>query len=525
MLMPATPIARVANAEASEDDASIWLAFFAELASANPLDKMEFVVALLAPLGVPLHMLRLYGRKRNWRSLPFITRVVIFLLLAVVLAGTAFLPLHGFLWWGAAVLVNLLSLLVIALFSGSFTELAGSIRAHSRKIDGLIGEQIWAGKTTTALLRDLNTPQRPRARWVFVNFLKEVVDDVISQNAVYQVKTCSPWTQWNLCRYSLFLSENIEHAKTVWWLVAPKDFFYVLLPDFIAYSLSCYGWMAHRYPLNLPDSRQTALGDVFARQFGAAFVPSLTEILVDLRGDSDALKLNEVREKVLPVQAQLGIRALVEGCLSGLSGTFRRSGLRTAYLQCFPAVLDSLLPHVEAFRLCRAAKMRVIYLGDQTDLKVDRNLGDLLQRQFDVGQFLRSCSSVCQDDLRPLIASGAMPRVARTAMRLFAYTCGGATHCQVATLSGEEKTFPGDLTYPDVGIYDSTYVVRSRPARDDDPKGPREVAVSYYPPGAGEPPEARFFAPANGTTRRSYPTFVKVFLRVLNEKLIAFSRP
>ncbi len=415
----------------------------------------------------------------------------------------------------------------------------------------ILGHKLWAGEKTHGLFKELTEASldHQRAKWLMVNFLSEVVEDVLkteketsttgtatgappsqSQDLEANVKakyTISTAEAWSDCRYSRFLDRNMEHARTVWWLVDPTDFFSTLLPDFAAYALASIGWNKYRYDIKLTPNTYRRIDKIIrSGEFTPGFVPDYrTDVFVNLQAIDDDAKLRELREKVLPVMAQIGFRALDESngeyrdaMYSPASEQYKREkqDLHRGYRKCFDLHLAALLPHVDAFRRCSSQKRRIIFLGyDPMDNQDD--FRGVVNEQWSKGKFMMALQKVCNVDDASNISRDNFRCLIAAALELFAYTCGDYENCGVASSATREDDKRKSY---DVGIYDHRFVVNATPVDQEDQEDQkdlgRNIKWSYYAVDGNGPPDARFFDGSDENVHiRSFQDFAGVFLRII----------
>lgn len=340
-------------------------------------------------------------------------------------------------------------------------------RETLRSVEKLIGHKVWAEEYTFNLLEDLiKRTAGKRAKWFIVRFLANLADDRISHvdgDCSYLLTTDSQGT-WHVCRYSKFLSENMDHAEgSVRWLVDPGDFFGILLPELMGYIIASCAVDRFGLPNIAFDDDPTSFNDAYrqiARKAAESFSKDENSVLTELHSawGSSLINFKEHLEKkqydalwksfhgcVIHPLTTLGIQLLNNGY------TPEEQTVLNSYKALHKKYIKHVFPHLEAFRRSDVAdKKRVILLWSDTETEsdtqwIDGAIRKSLEKHF--SQWNTAYLRVANKELLSLV------------LKLFEYLSGDDKAISVCSFKG---TLSIENVAFDIGIYDYQFVVRSR---------------------------------------------------------------
>jgi len=400
----------------------------------------------------------------------------------------------------------------------------------------LLGHKLWAGENTYNLFKQLmdDSSKTARAKWLMVNFLKEEVEDVFDKRHAYALSSRKPWP---VHKYSEFLSGNIEHASDIIWFLDASLFVGVILPTFYLYVIAIIGHLQWRYTVNIQFPGVVNEIDLLGcfgtkdvpdkDRFEAMLIPRMDFRVANWDSDSE-MRMDTIRQCIFPSQINLGVEALNRSRKRRMRLRGRLAEHRI--MQGYHEVIEKnmVLPHNEAFRRSNASKLRYICFTDS--IKDDGSISSEKLKNAVTQAFIANKKKVestvvshCQHlklankilarimgaggdagDDKGMMSQffGYHQDILYLALKLFEYTCGGASHCKVLELLGDNIKLIRDK---DVGVYDSKIVVESEDTSsnssnpqevdgqpggskdaDNDSElnhmGPRTIRWQYYPP-------------------------------------------
>lgn len=358
----------------------------------------------------------------------------------------------------------------------------------------LVGDRLWCENNTNKLLKHIiDKAHDERAKWHLINFLANLADEHVEPEGEKWLKlttTTKANGQWHISRYSKFLSDNIDHAENrILWLVDPIDFYEVLLPDCISYSIAAIAIEE----LGLPEITWGKTIDLCT-----VFEPMRKKAEEKYKGKETSVEicnlLRTLREIGLNLPSQ-GAAYIECGWWDNLNSLFLKNleGIGNILIASDPSLiskakissgfwklhrhwLDKCFPHIGALLKARVKEAyRIIYIPKVSTggaPPVESNPDDIAIEQF---------SKKIWDKL----ANSYSNSLVEHALNLFEEITGGPDKVKVY-VSNTIVTMPDKPEY-DLGVYDDNFIVRAK--QNDNPRT-REVAWYHIdsPTGAGNYP-------------------------------------
>lgn len=514
-----------------QTDAGLWVD---QIVKEGQEQRWRLLGGFVLCLGYPLLSQPYQWVKQRARGWVYAVLAVHFLLTTFLGLGITTADLFSFLgipgvpllvyvfgWFLVTTIINLLLYSVIlaveypSLLAREFRA-AGQDAVHGW-LEDVLGHKVWAGpKTSDLLTRLVENYKGRRAKWLMVNFLARVVDDLVSLPNPHTSFRVETHRRWKLLTYSEFLAGNTSHADdTIWWQVAPSDFFEILLPDFIAYALAIsafarygtphahvgsIGTPAETFPAEAGYPGQ-ALAQVCAR---LSMDPNTVPQEVTQAEDDGMRDYKFFRIVLLNIAKEFGLEAI------SANGHLALAQVRQRFARFLvPQYLGRLLPHVKAFQDAQPSrgKLRLVFFGPVG--QVDKRTTAISQ----IERFWPTEAPVKTPQLSwPRWAEATQEDVLKQALELFADTCGGKPNVWFAS-SDEDTTY----AYGDVGIYDRRLRIQS--VGDDE----RTVTVSYWP--QDEPPEADLFRAVEAAiSKQPAPKITVVGFEPFTQHILSYAR-
>lgn len=456
------------------------------------------------------------------------------------------IPINLLMWGGGCLLINTLTLLLIDIFSfpsnnelidyanvplkNFKTEIARIEETLSKDItvlsDNLFGHKVWAGNNTHRLLKCIweNSGDK-RAKWFMVNFMAEIMDDSVLAD---DTKCFKLESEWDTYKYSQYLTKNMVNAEySIWWFVDPTDFFRIIIPEFIAYTLACISFLKFGIPTN-DNTCSTAPSSVFCIKHGYD-VAKLHEICSTLAIIPDSVPTLEARGELK--QEEYFRKVILAIAREFGSSIYNDSETSFEDIrECFDDVLleqfiNVSLPHLRAFENAKPrkqtdqfSKLRIIHFYDSATKEIsDQTIANKV-----IGNYWpHSPNDIKTPNLMwPVSSLSWSDDLLRTALKLFAHCCGGENNVLFASSN--------TLNIKDAGIYDHHFKIESEPVHKD---GIRKVTLSYWPKPSELSNEANFAKQiirtckspnshgANGVKIANYADFMEYIVKYPQQKL------
>ena len=434
-------------------------------------------------------------RYNGWANAAIVILICVYFFINYILKTTFAISLS--VWPGICLLINFVTLLLIDIFSFPSNdeltnhanvpltsiriELARMEESLSRDITGLsenlFGHKVWAGNNTHRLLKSIweNSGEK-RAKWFMVNFMAEVMDDLVLTD---DTKCFKLENEWSTYKYSQYLAKNMENAEySICWFVDPKDFFRIIIPEFIAYTLACVSFLKFGIPTN-DSTCSTAPSSVFCPKHGYDAI-ELQKICTALQFTCDSVPIIENKGELQQEEYFRKVILTIAKEFGNIIYTDNEPSFEDIR-NCFDNILlqqfiDVSLPHFRAFKQAKPqkqtnqfSKLRIIHFHDTVTKEIsdssiaNKVIGDNWphqQNDIKTPNLLWTESS-CSWSINLI----------DTALKLFAHSCGGENN--ILFVSSTE------LHIKDSGIYDRHFKIESEPVNSKE--GIRKVTLSYWP--------------------------------------------
>lgn len=390
-----------------------------------------------------------------------------------------------------APLTNSFTLFLILLFSGYFS--LNRVEDINKKVDNLIGHQLWTEPKTFNTLNSLLNQQTGRKSKAFIlKFMSYLVEDRIvnktnNHSHVFQIST--GLNVWPISRYSKFLSANMDRAEErILWLVDLNDFFAFHLPELIKYSLAIrainvFPWIVSdeyskdvaiqkivdKFGENTPDDMPKEIWQLqvekIKRYFTKMAIKDESNKQIDI-ADNTTLKFvinnpsnDDLNNNVNCFDMLLNILACCGYCLYELQDTYPSVAVRdieSGFNKFSNKFLDHIYPHFGAFRRAQVKqKKRIFCINSPTNddyiNQLKNAISTCLNNQKEYWIQLADLGITKKDIEQRIIINSAL--------NLFEITCGGKKNIVVRKISIKKTPLFSQL---DLGVYDSNYIVSSK---------------------------------------------------------------
>lgn len=291
-------------------------------------------------------------------------------------------------------------------YSGVLSKnLNEKLNSLSEDVDNLFGHQVFAGESTYNVLFKLLEQQKGKKSKAFIlRYLAQLLDDRIEENDHY-IMISNKNNRWPNIKYSHFLANNMDRAEeSVIWVVSPKDFYNIMLPDFIGYYLISNALAVVGEEL-LPASEKEylALKKLFPKLYKyikeemdiklldndcrvaqSKIIKEFDTLFVDLRNHSKHRRNKNEKENDQLKQAMLFNKALETLKTAGfliykLTGNVNYKIVKAKYYSFECMFINKIFPHYNSFRRSNVQqKERVLLIGD-----IDFDIGTLKSSLYD----------------------------------------------------------------------------------------------------------------------------------------------